>query len=530
LRRNECTPGTYVNVLNGITRWAISVSPDGEVVFWLSGQAGSGKTTIAFTVAHYLEKLASDGTSKVVLGASFFCSRQFPDTRSASSIIRTIVYQLAAASKSFQIALQEHGKFETVNHGPRSQMMGLLAIPWQASAPARLASGEPCYAVPIDALDELEGTGGTEFLKALFDVVNEQDLSGLKFFVTSRLEPTLVKQITEFPNKQVCRLEEVSLEESSADIKVFLSTHLAQCATTQQIQQLASDAAGLFIHAATVVGYLKGRDVEEQKTLVHRILSASSPAHRPLRGATATLDSLYLQILETSLLDPRECDDPGMFKDCLSILHTFLCTIERTSTSLAVDLLNASAGHGNVPLDTGIANGVLYRLHAVLYSQGAQVMSYHKSFTDFLFDAGRSQRFFCNQEEHHRRLAHGCFVIMMKQLRFNIAKIPTSFLMDCDNPTLKASVDANITTSLRYASRHWADHLALTTPVANAPDGLAEALHPFLQLPVLFWIETMLLLGLRGRCSILLRVARQWASKTKVSHAYAITILVLTYH
>jgi hypothetical protein len=73
-----------------------------------------------------------------------------------------------------------------------------------------------------------------------FDVVNEQDLSGLNFFVTSRSEPTLIKQITDFPSKQVCRLEEVSLEESSADIKVFLSTHLARCATTLRIQQLAS--------------------------------------------------------------------------------------------------------------------------------------------------------------------------------------------------------------------------------------------------------------------------------------------------
>jgi WD40 repeat protein len=523
LRRTECTPGTYVNVLHGITSWAVSLSPDGEVVFWLSGQAGSGKTTIAFTVAHYLGNLARDDTSKVVLGASFFCSRQFPDTRSVSSIIRTIVYQLAVVSKSFQTALQEHGNFDAVDHGPRSQMLDLLAKPWKASAPARLASGEPCYVVPIDALDELEGSGGTEFLGALFDVVNEQDLSGLKFFVTSRLEPTLVKQITAFPNKQVCRLEEVSLEESSADIKVFLSAHLALCATTQQIHQLASDAAGLFIHAATVVTYLKGRDVEEQKSLVHRILSSSSsPNRRPSRAVTATLDSLYLQILETSLVDPRERDDPGMFQDCLAILHTFLCTIERTSTSVAVDILNASAGESDAQLDVGIAKGVLYRLHAVLYSQGGLVMTYHKSFADFLFDAARSQRFFCNQEDHHRRLAHGCFGIMMDQLRFNIADIATSFLMDCDNLALQTAIDANISISLRYVSRRWSDHLALASPLVDAQDGLAEALHRFLRLPVLFWMETMNLLGQWGQCSVMLRVAQRWSFRTKVVAAYVL--------
>jgi hypothetical protein len=75
------------------------------------------------------------------------------------------------------------------------------------------------------------GSPLTGNLKALFDVVNEQDLTGIKFFSISRLEPTLVKQVTEFPNKQVCCLDEMSLEESSADIAVFLTTDLAQCPT-----------------------------------------------------------------------------------------------------------------------------------------------------------------------------------------------------------------------------------------------------------------------------------------------------------
>jgi hypothetical protein len=201
------------------------------------------------------------------------------------------------------------------------------------------------------------------------------------------------------------------------------------------------------------VTYRKGRNVEEQKSLVHRmLLDSSSPSftRRP-HAATAALDNLYLQILEISLEEPRERDDPAMFEDCLVILRTFLCTIEHTSTSVAVDILNVSNDHGDALLEDGIANGILHRLHAVLYNQGGQVMSYQKSFGDSLFGAGRSQIF--NLAEHHRRLAHGCFGVMMKQVRFNIANIPTSFLMDHDNLTLKASVETIITTSLRYAGR-----------------------------------------------------------------------------
>jgi hypothetical protein len=41
-------------------------------------------------------------------------------------------------------------------------------------------------------------------------------------------------------------------------------------------------------------------------------------------------------------------------------------------------------------------------------------------------------------------------------------------------------------------------------------------LHDFLQLPVLFWIETMNLLGLHKRCVGMLRNAQKWITSTEV--------------
>ncbi|KAH6904556.1 hypothetical protein BKA70DRAFT_1108984, partial [Coprinopsis sp. MPI-PUGE-AT-0042] len=154
LRCISCAPGTQINVLHVVMYWAINTSSSGERVYWLSGQAGAGKTTISYTVARQFETLVVDGISKTILGASFFCSRQFLETRSASAIIRTIVYDLALRSKPFQAALKEHGRLETVDHGPRSQLMGLLVEPWRKSASERQAQNEPCCIIPIDALDE----------------------------------------------------------------------------------------------------------------------------------------------------------------------------------------------------------------------------------------------------------------------------------------------------------------------------------------------------------------------------------------
>ncbi|KAJ7733709.1 hypothetical protein B0H14DRAFT_2408910, partial [Mycena olivaceomarginata] len=67
-------------------------------VFWLTGHAGSGKSTIAYSISqHYC--------ASHVLAANFFCSRQFEDTTSRQYIVPSIVHQLAKHSNSFHHAL-----------------------------------------------------------------------------------------------------------------------------------------------------------------------------------------------------------------------------------------------------------------------------------------------------------------------------------------------------------------------------------------------------------------------------------------
>jgi hypothetical protein len=253
-----------------------------------------------------------------------------------------------------------------------------------------------------------------------------------------------------------------------------------------------------------------GRHLKEQQSLLARLLSPppTSSFRRPSPGATAALDKLYLQILEISLVDPRDCDDEEAFKDYLSILHTFLCTIQRTSAEVAIAILNASRSEGETLVDDGMANGVLDRLYAVLYSQDGVVMWFHNSFPDFVFDKHRSGKFYCDRDKQHRHLAKGCFKTM-EELRFNLAGIPNSYKFDRDDLTLSARIDANISMLLRYACGNCTAHLALTSPEALI--SLTTILHDFLQLRLLFWIEAMNLLGERGRCQGMLREAQEWS-------------------
>ncbi|BAE55954.1 unnamed protein product [Aspergillus oryzae RIB40] len=60
---DKCLPETRTELRHQITDWA--GSPEGECIFWLNGMAGTGKSTIARTVAQSLRE-------KGLLGASFF--------------------------------------------------------------------------------------------------------------------------------------------------------------------------------------------------------------------------------------------------------------------------------------------------------------------------------------------------------------------------------------------------------------------------------------------------------------------------
>jgi len=374
LHRDVCTPGTRVRVLGDITRWANDTSSESQTMYWLSGPAGSGKTTIAYTVARRFE-FAGDADDTITLGGNFFCSRPFDETQRANPIVRTIVYHLALKCKPFADALSHSGRFETIHQNVRSQLEGLLIGPWNECKDARLAdpSLPAHYLIVIDALDEIDGKGGSEFLRGLLNVINEHRLQGLKFFATSRPDPDIASHLESFENKQFYRLEQVPIEEADADIAIYLKTSLPDFALRPEIERVVVQAAGLFVYAATVVKYLENYELPEQEEILAKLHASTDLAIlKTSLDGTTLLDHLYLQIL----LDAFQDLQPDIRTRRLQILYTFLCTAERTSTSTAVELLLASNKTNSTFSYTKIVDKILGRLYAVLYTEHDRVLWY----------------------------------------------------------------------------------------------------------------------------------------------------------
>ena len=319
--REACTEGTRVDILKRIYQWALDTSPSTESIFWLAGQAGAGKSTIAYTVARHF-----DGDSKgdkdpgpTILGANFFCSRQFEETRRQTSIIPTLVYQLSKQSKSFRNALLLHPhKLESAAI-PDNQMKDLLVDPWRKLTEKHPA---PPYLVIIDALDEIEGEGGSSFLRDLLETIDSGHLLGFKFLITSRPNPDLAKLCSSSNSKAVCYLHEVSTDTLNNDITTYLQAKLSAL-PKPQLSKLVKSTDGLFIYAATVVRYiLPCPDMSqlEQVDLMEELL-ASKIANK---SGWSLIDNLYQQILLAVFQNLGE----KQFKRRLDLLHTLLCTAE----------------------------------------------------------------------------------------------------------------------------------------------------------------------------------------------------------
>ncbi|KAF6741019.1 hypothetical protein DFP72DRAFT_1181498 [Ephemerocybe angulata] len=512
LGRAVCTPGTRVDIVSGVVHWGNDTSSESPSVYWLFGPAGSGKSTIAFTVARRFE-LTGDTNDTIKLGGNFFCSRLFGETRTVTRIVPTIVYHLALQCADFAETLHEKPRFDVIDQGPATQLKELLVDPWcKSRAKADGGSSKPKrYLIVVDALDEIEGKDGSEFLRALFDIIRENKLPGLKFLITSRSDPDLVARVEAFERKEWCRLQDVKEEVVSGDIAKYLQTNLPLFRDSGEMDQLLTFSGGLFICAVTLVRYLGRLQGREQKRVIASLFSTSPVLQKSTLSATRLLDLLYNQILSEAF----EEFDPDLRYDRLRILHTFLSTPERTSTTTVASLLFSD----DSMLDTSafssaaVVTDVLSRLHAVLYTDENQlVLSYHKSFTDFVYDRNRSKEFCCSQEVLHECLAEGCFRIMEAGLRFNIANIPSSYLLDSENTGLAEQVNRNITDDLGYSCRQWGFHLSVATP-ATESESLVLMLSDFLKLRALFWLEAMNLLGCVGLCDPTLTAVRKWAER-----------------
>ncbi|KAG8751875.1 hypothetical protein FRC11_008913 [Ceratobasidium sp. 423] len=293
IRRHGCTAQTRERIQKDIQEWA--TDPAGAKIYWLSGMAGTGKTTIAYSLCQWLED-----TSR--LGASFFCSRIPSACHSLREVVPTLAYQLARYSPVFRselcAMLKDDPDAATLNVTP--QFEKLLYLPVLAAGNA-IPDG---VVVVIDALDECEdGYSVRLFLDVLLGFAAHLPL---KFFVASRPEHIIRDRMLsqEGAPRSILQLHDIEESIVEGDIKKYLTDALQSMSpppSPEQIELLTKRSGKLFIYAATVIRYIHPRDIPvNSRDRLKAMLAAARTLETDADNAYQDLDRLYTSVLTTA--------------------------------------------------------------------------------------------------------------------------------------------------------------------------------------------------------------------------------------
>ena len=483
--RNGCLKGTRAAVLDEIESWAGDF--DKPPVYWLNGLAGTGKSTVAQTIA---ERAFADGQ----LGASFFCSRDFEDRSDLRFIFPTLAVQLARKYTDFRSLFVSLARSDPgITHDSLyNQMHELVVCPLKESNISTI--------IIIDALDECkDDEPASAFLSVLGQFVAE--IPEVKFLVTGRPEPR-IREGFRLPlladATDVFVLHEVESSQVDTDIWLFFKQKFSELArrrrgldnwpTEEQLGLICKRAGGLFVYAVATVKFIDKQNTYPRTQLDLLLQSPESSREGKAKfNANTTLDSLYTSILQGAFGDDGDPDNDPKVR---SVLGAMILAANPLSPSSIARLL----GFGVEEIFPLLSSA--QSLLILQEDLGRPVQPFHKSFPDFITDPNRctNPRFHISPPDHHFQVLIACLNLMDRMLERNTCRLPDGAL-NLDVKDLKERIERYIDPALRYACRSWHTHLigGYATSV-NIPK-IMPALHQLLENKFLSWLEVLSVLG-----------------------------------
>jgi NACHT domain len=490
-------------VLQEIEAWELHDT--NSTVYWLKGVAGCGKSTIAQTFA---EQSAARGR----LGASFCCSRDFPDRRDLRLIFPTLARDLAHRYPKFKVALVK------IIRAYPDVAEDSLAVQFEKLIVEPLGSTGLFTSIVVDALDECtDKEPVSAFLSVLARYVDV--IPNVKFFITGRPEDHIRAgfAIPSLRTKEL-PLHDVDSLTVDSDIRSFVTAWLDEIATRdpqsmnsawpsdEEVDAVTKKASGHFIVASVILGFVDQPPAmpQERLKLIVRMLNSTV-----LEGKSG-IDWTYCQVLAASF-NNIAADDSKFFEELRIVMASIVLALHPLSRASLARILGMSPERIWM---------ILRSLHSVLIvpdSPSGPIRICHKSFADFLTDPDRCSdvRFFIDGPVHHSKLGALCLKLMRTTLTKNICGLPR-YAMNKDIEDLDARREKYIGSALAYSCEYWGKHLQMSTGAVDDAVTVFELVEQFFRDNFLTWLEVLSIeTNLRAAIYSILDV-RSWLKDLKV--------------
>jgi hypothetical protein len=483
----KCLPNTRVELLDQVIQW--SKDGNGKPIFWLNGMAGTGKSTIARTVAESLARQQR-------LGASFFFKRGEGERGNATRFFTTIATDLMVRVPEIRPSIRKAMEDDPsiCNKGLKDQFEKLLLQPLSG-----IASLQPLeLVVVIDALDECEPDRDTREILQLLSRMKDLTPVSLRIFVTSRPEFHVRFEFKRMPDGtyEDLILHEAPRKTIEHDIHVYLEHELTRIREERSlplewpgertIQKLVRMAVPLFIFAATVCRFVGEISGNPRKRL-DDILGYEAED-------VSKLGMTYLPILNSLFTTQYSKEKSKLSREFQEIVGSIVVLESPLSIDSLARLLGKPKDDISCRLDS---------LHSVLSipdRKDVPVRLLHLSFREFLVDATNEKTpFWVDERARHESLASHCLELMSgpEGLRQNMcglhsgisrSEIEAGTIMSC------------LSSELQYACRYWVYHLKQS----QCRIGDTDSTDKFLRTHFLHWLEAMSLMRETNRATQLI--------------------------
>ncbi|KAF3314404.1 hypothetical protein TWF173_004746 [Orbilia oligospora] len=487
----ECLPGTRSELQERIAGWVNAPPGASECIFWLSGVAGTGKSTISRTIAERLKK-------KGQLGASFFFRRGEKDRGRAARLFTTIAFQLAhtvGVGWNIQRAIEADPGIPKMNTA--EQFEKLILQPLSGLSGTGIELRNTRILILIDALDECDDEKDQEEIVFLLSRLKEVKSIEFCVFLTSRPELPIrdgFKSLFEGCHQDVVLHEVHGIDR---DIRILLNDEFSKIRAKRElpkdwpgdedITKLVRIAVPLFIFAKTACRFIADENwgAKEQLSLILEYQTDLTE--------DARVEQTYLPVLKRFVESQNSAKQrdrlAGEFREIVGSIVTLASPLSIPSLA---KLLSVS--------ETTIDNR-LKKLHSVLnipMGRHDPVRTFHLSFRDFLVsprlcnDKDLSQ-LWINEKEIHKMLATKCIQIMSNSeglgLKQDICRLELPGILRSE--IHESLVQKYISPELQYACRYWVYHLNRSGNKIRDDDQT----HQFLKDWLLYWLEAESILG-----------------------------------
>ena len=434
-----CLEHTRVELQHQVMEWA--KDRDGKQIFWLSGMAGTGKSTIARTVA----RLFAD---KGQPGGSFFFKKGEGARGNASKLFTTLAVDLMAYIPGLKPEIRKAIDAEpaVAEKALKDQFIKLILQPLSQAKQTSLQYRR--FIIVINALDECEREEDIRAILRLLEQTKHIKPASLRIFVTSRPELPIrlgFKQMSDRTYQDLI-LHEVPRTTIERDITLFLEHELTKikeqrCLSTPwpeegHIQTLVNMAMPLFIFAATVCRFLGEANGNPRRRLDDILKYDAEDISKQ--------DVTYLPIINHSFSGHGEREKEKLSLEFRNIVGSIVVLETPLSIISLAALLNLPQEDIRCRLDS------LHFVLSIPIDERLPIRLLHLSFRDFLLDSQKRGKrlFWVNESEAHQKLATRCLQLLSspKGLKQNICKLssPGSLRNEIDKRLLDETLPAQL--------------------------------------------------------------------------------------